>query len=122
MQHPDEIVEDLYDWLGLDYTDSFKAVVEAETRSAHHYHSGHKYSIDKMGLTEEKIFTEFEEVFSYYEFDAQQFELPDHNMFWQINNWPKAWKLQRQQRQHHRMLRRAAKREQRQEKRGQSVA
>ena len=99
VQHPDEIVEDLYAWLNLDYSERFREIVFQESKSARHYRSQHAYSIEKMGLTEERIAREFEEVFSYYEFDDHHFDLDDHAMYWKLNNWPKVWKLQRKKRQ-----------------------
>ncbi|MCE5207164.1 MAG: sulfotransferase [Chloroflexi bacterium] len=99
VQHPDEIVKDLYAWLGLNYSKKFAAIVNHETHAAHHYHSKHEYPLEKMGLTEERIFREFEEVFSYYEFDNHDYELPDREMFWQLRNWPQFWKTQSKQRQ-----------------------
>lgn len=109
VQHPDEIVEDLYAWLGLEYSREFEAIVEQETQSARQYRSQHGYSIEAMGLTEERIFQEFAEVFSYYEFDNHQLELPDHVMFWQLKNWPQEWKRQRRQRRRHPELRKMEK-------------
>lgn len=74
---PDKIVENLYDWLGLNYTREFKQVVTQETHSARNYQSQHEYSIEKMGLSKEEILQEFEEVFQHYEFTDHLFELPE---------------------------------------------
>ena len=98
VQHPDEIVEDLYTWLGLNYSQEFKEVVNQETHSARHYQSVHQYPLERMGLTEERIVTDFAEVFSYYEFEHYDMEIPERVMSWKIMNWPKLWKTQRQQR------------------------
>jgi hypothetical protein len=99
VQHPDEIIEDLYAWLKLDYSEAFKELDARETQAARRYKSGHKYSSTKMGLSEERIAREFEEVFSYYEFDNHQFDLKEHPYYWKVDEWPKVWKLQRKRRQ-----------------------
>ena len=52
-----------------------------------------------MGLSEEHIAREFEEVFSYYEFDNHQYDLKEHPYYWNTDEWPKIWKLQRKRRQ-----------------------
>jgi hypothetical protein len=106
VQHPDEIVEDLYAWLELEYSDKFKEIVARETKAARRYQSQHEYSIDEMGLTEERIAKEFEEVLRYYEFDHSYFDLNEDGMFRRLKEWPKGWKLQRKKRQRNRKLRR----------------
>ena len=99
VQQPDECIEDLYSWLELDYAVDVREIVAGETRSAKNFRSRHDYSIKEMGLSEEKIYREFAEVFNYYEFDNHQIELPDHVMFWDIREWPRSWKTQRLRRQ-----------------------
>ncbi|MFZ3071591.1 MAG: sulfotransferase [Anaerolineaceae bacterium] len=99
VEHPDEIVESLYAWLALAYPAKFKAVVKEQTHAQRHYQSRHEYPLEQMGLTEERIFKEFEEVFSYYEFDKHAFELPERQMGWQISKYAQFWKIQRGQRQ-----------------------
>ncbi len=80
-EQPDRIVENLYDWLGLNYTSEFKQVVTKESQSARNYQSQHEYSIDKMGLSKEEILKEFQAVFSHYEFSNHIFELPEKRSF-----------------------------------------
>jgi hypothetical protein len=99
VSQPDEIVEDLYAWLGIEYSENFAAVVERETHREHTYKSKHEYPLEKMGLTEGLIFAEFAEVFSYYEFDNREFELPEQDMPWKLKQWSQDWKAQRRQRQ-----------------------
>jgi hypothetical protein len=112
VQQPDECIEDLYDWLGLNYSPEMQKIVSRETRKAQSFRSRHDYSVDKMGLSEERIFSEFEEVFRFYEFDNHHIELPDHVMFWDIQQWPQSWKKQRLERQQQRQLRRLQKKTQ----------
>jgi len=110
VQHPDKVVEDLYAWLQLDYSDQYRDIVAFETEAAHRYKSQHKYSIEEMGLTEDRIVTEFAEVFSYYQFESLQVDLHENEMFWRLNDWPKEWKARRKQRKHERKMRRLEKR------------
>ena len=121
VQQPDEIVKDLYSWLKLDFVEKFQAVVARETKNARKYRSGHAYSIEKMGLSEEQIFREFAEVFSYYEFDSHQLEMPEEGAFWRFKNWPQQWKTQRMQRRRKWKIQRIARMELRRSKKGKSI-
>ena len=94
VQQPDEFVEDLYAWLELDYSEAFGETVTRETNAARRYRSQHKYSIEKMGLSEERIAREFAEVFYYYEFDNHRLEFQDPASYWKFKRRPKAWKAQ----------------------------
>ena len=107
--NPDEIIEDLYSWLGLKISDSFGTVVANETTQARQYNARHTYSIADMGLSEPQIYKEFEEVFTYFEFDSHHLELPDHVMLWQLKELPQKWKSQRLQRKSNRQIRRQQK-------------
>lgn len=98
VHHTDEIMDDLYTWLHIEIPPRFQRIVAEEAYAMKQYHSPHEYSLEEMGLTEEKIYSEFEEVFSYYEFDNHSLELPDHIMFWEMKAWPKIWKTQRAKR------------------------
>ncbi|MGV8048899.1 MAG: sulfotransferase [Anaerolineaceae bacterium] len=98
VEHPDEIVEDLYSWLKLDYSGKYEGIVSEEAHAQRQYKSQHVYPLEQMGLTEERIISEFADVFSFYEFDQHEFELPEREMNWQTMSWNKIWKRQRQQR------------------------
>lgn len=69
---PGEVVERVYGKFGLVLSDSFSEVVAQEEKSARGYVSGHKYSLEKFGLTEEGIETEFSDVINHYDFAARQ--------------------------------------------------
>lgn len=97
VKHPDEVIKGLYTWMGRACSEDFEALVTQETQTQRHYHSKHHYPLGKMGLSEERIFKEFEEVFSYYEFQHHDFELPEREMTWQAKAWPKLWKIQRKE-------------------------
>lgn len=95
VSNPFEIVESLYAWLGFEFSDDFRRLSQIECDKASAYHSPHQYSAEQMGLTQQTILERFAEVFSYYEFDTHQIDLPDRVMLWQIREWPKHWKTQR---------------------------
>lgn len=109
VSNPAEIIEDLYPWMGLELTESYNLLVKSESEKASQYQSKHNYSIDEMGLSEDWIYREFDEVFSYYEFDDHNRELPDHMMLWKIKDWPQNWKIQRMERKNRRKLRKNEK-------------
>lgn len=114
---PGEIVEDIYDWLGMEMSPSFIDIVNAEVEKAAGYQSEHDYSTERMGINKAQIFETFQEVFSFYEFDTLDYELPDHVMFWQIKKWGKGWKERRQLRRARRKDRKTIRITRRQSKR-----
>jgi hypothetical protein len=109
VKHPDEIVEELYTWLELDYSEKFKEIVACETQAAQQYRSQHQYSIEKMGLSEERIAREFKAVFNVYAFNNLDVDLRENVMFWKINEWPEAQKARRMKRRHDRKVRKLAR-------------
>jgi hypothetical protein len=121
MQQPDAIVEGLYAWLKLEFSAQYQRIVAGETQKARKYRSSHAYSIEKMGLSEEKIFKEFAEVFSYFEFDSHQFEMPEEGMFWRLKNWSQQWKTQRMERRRQRKNRRIVRMELRRAKKRRAI-
>ena len=106
---PFEIVEYLYSWLGINFSDGFRRLTQTECDKAKQYQSPHQYSAEQMGLSQEIILDKFAEVFSYYEFDTHKIDLPDRVMLWQIREWPKHWKTQRLARQANRQQKRQAR-------------
>ena len=99
VQHPDQIIEELYAWLDLEYSEQFREIVKRETKAAHRFQSQHEYSMEEMGLTTERIAEEFKEVLHYYGFDDHHFDQQDRAVSWGFNEWPKEWKSQHKQRQ-----------------------
>lgn len=107
--NPLEIIEDIYPWLGLDLSEKFNQIVITEMIKASQYQSKHEYSIETMELSEHIIYREFDEVFSYFEFDDHNQELPDHLMLWKMTDWAQNWKVQRLERKRLRHQRRIEK-------------
>ena len=95
---PDAVIRGLYGWLGLAMSPAFQAAVDAVAHAEKSYQSRHEYPLAAMGLTEERIFREFEEVFSFYEFQERDFELPERQWRWQRRKWVQNWKKQRARR------------------------
>lgn len=114
---PDEIIEDLYDWLDLEITDSFSEVIDQETEKARQFKSRHNYSIEEMGLSEAQIFENFTDVFAYYEFEPHEQELPDRTLLWQLRGWRQDWKTRRILRRSRRLQRRVDRRTRRRQRR-----
>ena len=108
--HPDEIIEDLYDWLDLKISKPFAAIIDRETEKAHNFKSKHSYSIEEMGLTEQQIVENFADVFAFYEFETHEHELPERTGLWQIKGWRQDWKIRRILRRSHRLQRRLDRR------------
>lgn len=106
----------IYVWLGLNITDEFSALIRLESEKAANFVSQHKYSIEDLGLTEDRIFNEFDEVFSYYEFEPHQHELPDRVMLWQLKDWRKNWKHRRLEKRANRIEKRTRRKETRRQK------
>lgn len=109
LRDPESAIGLIYDWLDLRISDEFAKTVHAETQNARQFVSHHTYSIADMGLSEAQIFSVFADVFSYYEFESHQQELPDRIMLWQLKDWRKYWK-------HHRLEKKATRVEKRRQK------
>ena len=90
--HPDEIARDLYDWMGLPLSEAYLTQLQAEAKAEKHYQSQHRYPLEAMGLTEARILNEFKEVFSFYEFDHHDFELPEEVLWLKNYRWKQPWK------------------------------
>lgn len=118
LSQPDEVVIDLYDWMGLPLSDDYASLLEEETRQQKTYRSKHQYDLQQMGLSEEKIFEEYQEVFQYYEFETHDFELPERKA-WQIKGWKQNWKTRRILRKERRLQRRLNRRLNRKQRKGQ---
>ncbi|MCD4753990.1 MAG: sulfotransferase [Anaerolineaceae bacterium] len=105
----DEIIYDLYEWLGLEISPHYAEIVEEETRRSKNYKSKHKYSLEEMGITEDQIFKNFESVFEFYEFETREHELPEPSL-WRERGWQKNWKNRKLMRRERRLARRLNRR------------
>jgi len=90
--HPDEIARDLYEWMGLPLSEAYLTQLQVEAKAEKHYQSQHRYPLEAMGLTEARILNEFKEVFSFYEFDHHDFELPEEVLWLKNYRWKQPWK------------------------------
>lgn len=66
---PKGTVVDIYDRLGLEMTDAYRARLDEETARARRYQSAHEYSLAEYGLSEEAIYERIPEIFETYGFD-----------------------------------------------------
>ena len=117
---PDEIVFDLYEWLGLETSPEYSKIVEDETRAAKNYTSKHHYSLDRMGLTEDQIFENFKPVFEFYEFETRKHELPERSL-WREKGWKKSWKYRKLLRRERRLQRSLNRRQRRRDNGSNSI-
>lgn len=118
LSQPDEVVMDMYQWMGLPLSETFAETLEKETHQQKTYRSKHEYDLEEMGLSEEMIFQEYEDVFQYYEFETHEFELPERKA-WQLKGWKQNWKVRRILRRERRLARRLNRRTNRKQRKGQ---
>lgn len=118
VSHPDEVVIDIYQWLDLPMSYKFSNILDQATNKQRTYRSKHQYDLEKMGLSEEMIFNQYQEVFQYYEFETHEFELPERKA-WERKGWKQNWKARRILRRERRLQRRLNRRINRKERKGQ---
>ena len=69
VRDPRGVVEQVYDWLGLELTPEYRAVLEQATSKQRAYKSKHRYSLAQFGLSEDDIYEELEDVFEAFGFE-----------------------------------------------------
>jgi hypothetical protein len=69
---PEGTVGDIYQRFGFDISPAFAQVLREEAEKARNYQSQHKYSLERMGLTRERIIAEYEGVFDRFGFDTRE--------------------------------------------------
>ena len=68
---PERAVADIYRRLGFEIGPAFVRVLREAAERARHYHSRHRYSLEQVGLTRERIVVEFADVFERFGFDTR---------------------------------------------------
>ncbi|MBD3304893.1 hypothetical protein GF339_00890 [candidate division KSB3 bacterium] len=68
IHEPATLVSDLYDCLGFDLSDRFRTMLADEATRARHYTSQHRYSLSQFGMSAEQIVTDFQEIFTRFDF------------------------------------------------------
>ena len=69
VRDPRAVVQQLYDWMGLDVSDEYRAKLDEFTQRQRKYKSKHSYSLEQFGLTEDWIREQIPEVFEAFGFE-----------------------------------------------------
>ena len=69
VRDPRAVVQDLYDWMGLEISDAYRAKLDAFTQRQRKYTSKHSYSLEQFGLTKAWIREQIPEVFEAFGFE-----------------------------------------------------
>jgi hypothetical protein len=69
---PRKTVEALYRRLGIEMSPSFRTRLDQALASQRGFSSGHSYSLEQFGLSEEEIFKELDDLFSEFDFEPPQ--------------------------------------------------
>lgn len=70
MDHPKELVMEIYDHFGFIASEEFVQRLIKETTKAREYKSKHEYSLEEYGYTMTEIYTPLKDVFEQYKFKA----------------------------------------------------
>lgn len=70
MDHPKDLVLEIYDHFGFNASDEFLQRLIEETTKAREYKSKHEYSLEEYGYTMTEIYTPLKDVFEQYKFKA----------------------------------------------------
>ncbi len=63
------VVQTIYERLGHDMSPGFRACIQNQDRRQKNYQSGHKYDLSACGLTENRIYEQFSDVFRQFGYD-----------------------------------------------------
>lgn len=69
---PDRTVREIYDQLGLEVDAELAEVLSRETEKARRYESRHDYGLEELGLSRERIESEFADVFDRFGFESSK--------------------------------------------------
>jgi hypothetical protein len=64
---PESTIERIYDHLGLPLSDAFRDRLQAAIQDPSSHRSRHHYSLEEYGLSEQEVYQELQEVFSFWE-------------------------------------------------------
>jgi omega-hydroxy-beta-dihydromenaquinone-9 sulfotransferase len=73
---PERTMAGIYRHLGFEISTTFARVLQDEANKARNYCSRHRYSLEKMGLTRERIVERFRDVFERFGFDTRGVPAP----------------------------------------------
>jgi hypothetical protein len=69
VQDPQGTVRNIYDHFGYEMSTHFEKEVGKIVRQASNFRSRHKYDLEEMGISREKVLSEFVEIFDRFGFD-----------------------------------------------------
>lgn len=69
---PNETVRRLYNRFGFTVDPTYAQILEEETRRSRNHVSHHTYSLAEMGLTRQRIVTEYRDIFDRFDFDTRE--------------------------------------------------
>ncbi len=69
VQDPQGTVRNIYDHFGYEMSTHFEKEVGKIVRQASNFRSRHKYDLEEMGISREKVLSEFDEIFDRFGFD-----------------------------------------------------
>lgn len=87
VQDPESMVQEVYDFLDLEMSETFSAILHTEAEESKNYQSEHVYSLEAMELTSEQIVENFSSVFDFYEFGTEKTVFPEKGMFIKFRDW-----------------------------------
>lgn len=69
---PEKEILKIYDRFGLKASEQFRAALHEAVSEHRQYSSGHEYSLEEFGLTEDLVYEELKEIFDAYNLDRKQ--------------------------------------------------
>ncbi|PIP39234.1 MAG: hypothetical protein COX19_08250 [Desulfobacterales bacterium CG23_combo_of_CG06-09_8_20_14_all_51_8] len=69
VKDPGEFVRRLYDRFGFAVSEEYQRYLDRETEKSKNYRSGHRYSLDQYGLTQEQVVRDFEPIYDRFGFE-----------------------------------------------------
>ncbi len=69
VKNPGEVVEELYEWLGMPISETYAGELSRATRKQARYKAGKRYAVEDFGLDEAWVRSEIPDVFEHYGFE-----------------------------------------------------
>ncbi len=92
---PEAMVSEVYEFLDIDPSEEFTALLQQEAEKSKQYKSEHVYSLEEMELNRDHIIESFSGVFDFYEFGAEETILHEKGVFLRFRDWRLAKKQRR---------------------------
>ena len=69
---PAATIAEIYERFGFDLSPTYAEVLQAERQKARGYNSRHHYTLEGVGLSRQRILTEFADIFERFDFDTDE--------------------------------------------------